>query len=178
MLFLDSDDILAPWAIENRWVEIEKKKKEYDYYFFPAAYFTKGIKMIFIIIFQIKKDDFYTISLTSSKNMLQTSQQSGKKNILKDWMFDEKLPCWQDCDLHIRALIDSQNYSKSFEIPDVWLRKTTKKNTQITNNYNNKNAKIQHITHGQRFKIYYKRNNELFLQNLTLNHGKSNRNTR
>ena len=37
LLFLDSDDILAPWAIENRWVEIEKKK-EYDY-FFPASLF-------------------------------------------------------------------------------------------------------------------------------------------
>ena len=59
-------------------------------------------------------------------------------------MFDEKLPCWQDCDFHIRALIDSQNYSKSFELPDVWLRKTTKTNSQITNNYDNENAKILH----------------------------------
>ena len=57
LLFLDSDDVLAPWAIENRWAAIEQKK-EYDYYFFPAAYFTEGNKNDFHYYFPNPEDDF------------------------------------------------------------------------------------------------------------------------
>lgn len=76
--------------------------------------------------------------------MLQTSSALWRRDYIERLLFDEKLPCWQDCDIHIRALVDSKKYFKSFEIPDVWLRKITGADTQITNNYDNQNAKVLH----------------------------------
>ena len=69
LLFLDSDDVLAPWAIENRCAAIVQKK-EYDYYFFPAVYFTQGNKNDFHYYFPNPKDDFLH-NFINLKNMFQ-----------------------------------------------------------------------------------------------------------
>ncbi len=111
IIFLDSDDLLAKNCFENR----IKKMAEY-----PKCQF-----LVFpMIIFNKEPDDCRTLGNIDTKEddlsrFLRGDVVWGISNLF--WrnksikllgVFDEQLSCWQEYDLHIRALIKGFEYEK------------------------------------------------------------------
>ena len=86
LMFLDSDDILAPWAIENR-IKTVVQNIGYDFYFFPAVYFTENNMEDFHYYFPNREDDFLN-NFLNLKNMLQTSSTLWRKEYVEKLLFD------------------------------------------------------------------------------------------
>jgi glycosyltransferase involved in cell wall biosynthesis len=123
VIFLDSDDLLAPWALETR-----------------AAYFSSNSSIDVLIsngiqFNSIKKRFLGYSTKYNSENILglflqmevvfQTTSPTWKKTFLEknNIHWDQDLPCWQDVDFAIRAFSIIPNYIWSDECPDYFLRK-------------------------------------------------------
>lgn len=132
VVFLDSDDLMAPWCLEDRVKEIESKPGD-DVYVFPTASFQlREDGVYFDLIFPEVGDDLLKNFLTL-KRLFNISSPTWNTSFLKSLMFDENLPCWQDCELHIRALIKSQKINIKHTIPDIFIRKENQNGNRISN---------------------------------------------
>ena len=124
IIFLDSDDILAPFCLEQRAKYISK---------YPFSSF-----IIFpILVFNKKLDDLNML------HNIKTEENDLDRFIKKDivWLimgpiwkrdfllkikgFDENLPSQQDYDIHVRALLESPLYVYVKTTPDTYYRQIT-----------------------------------------------------
>jgi len=122
IIFLDSDDLMAPWCIERRHDAITNSKPK-DIYLFDALEFTN------------KKTETYRLrSLQGHQNPLraflnlesvwQTSCAVWKKSALeKIGGWDNECQIWQDGEIHIRALLSGLDWIWMETLPDVFIRK-------------------------------------------------------
>lgn len=122
ILFLDSDDLLAPFCLEQR-IEIYKKNKTLDFLGFPMLLF-KNKPYDLNIYTNIETDESHLLRYLRGDNIWQTSQIIWTKSALNKLKgFDESLTIGQETDLHIRALIKKLNYNNYFEMePDCFCR--------------------------------------------------------
>lgn len=120
VVFLDADDILMPFCLENRLSEIENHNL--DFCVFTMGVFNKTIG-----------DSSYLWkpnSITPLKDFLQHKlpwsilQPIWKKDFLiKIGGFDESFKRLQDVELHTRALIvENVNYKQIINLPDCYYR--------------------------------------------------------
>jgi hypothetical protein len=123
VIFLDSDDLMEPECIENRLKAIASHP-EYDFLVFQIASFTTSAsEPEFLWNIDNQEDDLYRFIKLDA--VWQTSGAVWKKesvNLISG--FDENLQCWQDVDIHLRALVAGLSYRKFLdEKPDILYRR-------------------------------------------------------
>ena len=125
VMFLDSDDLLAPYCLEQRSYYCSKFD-ERDFWVFPMLLFKNKVN-----------DTLLYTNLPNSENDLYRFLRSDlpwsiscvlwKKTFLKILgSFDESFPNCQDHDLHLRALWQTKNYQTFPKaVPDNFYRQHT-----------------------------------------------------
>lgn len=123
VVFLDSDDLLAPHCLNQR-VEIMKSHPQLDFAVFKMQFFQNQ-----------QGDDSRVWNLENGQDVLQRFlnldpvwQTTGpiwkRLALLKMGGFDENLHCWQDIHIHLKALIEKLNYTLFYDLPiDCYYRK-------------------------------------------------------
>jgi glycosyltransferase involved in cell wall biosynthesis len=122
LIFLDSDDLLAPAALSQR-VNTINHEPIFDFWVFP------------ILMFRNHPGDASTLwNIDNGTSDLHRFlildapwQTSGpiwrKEAVLKIGGFTEGLACWQDVDFHLKALIAGLRGKKFYDLtPDVFYR--------------------------------------------------------
>lgn len=123
ILFLDSDDILVPFCLEQRIVSIGQNPG-LDFWAFPTALFTYDVsdaKFLWNI------DDPNESDLSRFLRMDALWQTSGclykKDFLIKVNGLSPSRRIWQDYELHLKALLHRPSYRKYFQLsPDVFIR--------------------------------------------------------
>ena len=123
VIFLDSDDLMAPDCIESR-LKAFRANPGCDFIVSQIATFSSSAaKPEYLWNINNDEDDIYRFIKLDS--VWQTSSVTWRKDsvtILGG--FDENLHCWQDVDIHLRALVAGFEYNKFFEAkPDILYRK-------------------------------------------------------
>lgn len=122
LLFLDSDDLLAPFCLQQR-VEAAYKAPNHDIVIFPTLLFKKQPDDI-RLLWNVNKDADDLLRMLTGDAICQTSGPLWRRNIfLEIGMWNEELMMWQDVELHIRSFMHPVSYKKRFDLkPDVYLR--------------------------------------------------------
>lgn len=121
VIFLDSDDLLAPWAMEER-LTFFKENKDCDFVLSPAMEFCRTNPKHYKYRSMIECSDPLTEFL-SFQSVWQTSCPTWKKSALetiKGW--DEKAMSWQDGEMHIRTINAGLKFKWRTNIPDTFIR--------------------------------------------------------
>lgn len=145
IIFLDSDDLLAPYCLERR-LQYIKTKPGLDFWVFP------------MLLFKEKPDDMRILhNIKTSENdldrflqrenvWLMSSPIWNKSSLKKTGGFNENYTSYQDWDLNTRALIMGLKYH-FFDnaVPDNFYRQhngTTISQKRYTHEHNSSNAKM------------------------------------
>jgi len=106
IIFLDSDDCLSKNCLRNR-LDLAFNNPDYHYYCFSTAVFNKKPYDTNLMWNYLDMPENDLIRFVKNDNPWHTSGVLWKKDTLiylDGW--DEKLSCWQDWDMHLRAVID------------------------------------------------------------------------
>lgn len=141
LIFLDSDDLIAPWSVEKRLAAVAEAEEK-SLYIFPGANLEVDTGNL-TLYYPDKGDDFLQ-NFLGFKRMFQTSSSLWHRDYIAQIKFDENLPCWQDCDVHIRGLLNTEDYKAYFTMPDFFIRKQNIKYSQVTSGYNLEFAVVLH----------------------------------
>ncbi len=119
VLFLDTDDLLEPFCLEQR-VKAMEDNPELDFSIFPS------------LMFRYKPFDlnlWWNIDKPQSELVRQFHQDAicqgtgvlwKKESFIRIGQWDEQLHLWQDIDLFLRAYIQNYQYKKFFNLlPDL-----------------------------------------------------------
>lgn len=119
LIFLDADDLLAPYCIMNRLKYIEDT--ELDFVVFPIGYFDHDVKKYTITNNLYSKNHF--LRFASGSPTWQTMQPIYRKDIVeKLGGFDARFPRYQDVEFGIRAMLISKYNIVKDANPDCFLR--------------------------------------------------------
>jgi glycosyltransferase involved in cell wall biosynthesis len=122
VLFLDTDDLLAPFCLEQR-VKAAQEMPEADFIMFPMLLF-KQQPYDLGLLWNIEngRDDIERL-LYGDPIIQGTGTLWKKEAFVNIGMWNEQLLLWQDIDLHLRSLIKGVPYFKRMELkPDIFLR--------------------------------------------------------
>lgn len=138
VIYLDSDDLLAPFCLEQR-VNLFKENQLNDFLVFKSLLFVdKPFSNGFYWNIDNEENDLARFIKLDA--LWQTSGPIYKKVfLLKMNGFNEDLVFWQDYDLHLRCLLKKGIYLKFFDLPvDVYIRDgrkdTISRSTPFTGN--------------------------------------------
>ena len=122
LIFLDSDDLLAPFCLEQR-LNVIKKNPELDFLVFPMLMFYEFPEKS-DVLWNIETNEPDLLRFLSLDSVWQTSGPIWKKSAVeKIGGFTEGLACWQDVDIHLKALIADLKYEKFYSLtPDIFYR--------------------------------------------------------
>jgi glycosyltransferase involved in cell wall biosynthesis len=127
IVFLDSDDLLAPDCLGRR-VEVMRRNLDLDFSTFRAGIFEHTVGDIRSEFdSQLTGDDLLRFLFFECPWII-TGPVWRRASLLRLGLFDESLPSWQDIDLHVRAITAGFRYLR---FPDVdhhvrWQFETTK----------------------------------------------------
>ena len=127
IVFLDSDDLLAPCCLARR-VEAMRRNLDLDFATFQAGVFEHAVGDIRREFdSQLLGDDLLRFLFFECPWII-TGPVWRKASLLRLGLFDESLPSWQDIELHVRAITAGFRYLR---FPDVdhhvrWLFESTK----------------------------------------------------
>lgn len=122
LVFLDSDDVLAEYCVEQRLKAI-KNNPQNDFIIFPMLLFKKQLNDMGILWNIDKEEDDLNRVLAGDPICQTTGPIWKKKSFLKIGKWNENLSIWQDVELHIRSFLFPVKYSKRFDLkPDVYIR--------------------------------------------------------
>lgn len=137
LIFLDTDDLLAPFCLNQR-IEAFKITPDCDFIIFPMLLFKKEIDDMKILWNVDSNEDDIKRILKGDPVCQGTGTLWKKKSFIQIGMWNEDLLLWQDIELHLRALISGLTYSKRFDlIPDTYIRVT--ENSLSRSGYNSLN---------------------------------------
>ncbi len=131
ILFLDSDDLLAPWALEER-LKFISNNTDAGLYIFEGLEFDNMHPQKNRLRTLHKMEDPLK-GFLSFESVWQTSCVVWKKKTfqsLNGW--DENAKFWQDGEIHIRFLLTGIPYVWGNDLPDVFIRRHEDTN-RITN---------------------------------------------
>lgn len=122
LLFLDTDDLLASFCLEQR-VKAMQECQTCDFVIFPMLMFNRqpdDLKLLWNI--DNGQDDIERILFGDP--VCQGTGTLWKKNSFEQvGMWSEALMLWQDIELHLRSLLAGMKYEKRLDLkPDVFLR--------------------------------------------------------
>jgi glycosyltransferase involved in cell wall biosynthesis len=123
VIFLDSDDLMLPDCIKHR-LEAVNENPDKDFLVFQIASFTSTPeKPECLWNVDNNEDDLHRFLKLDS--VWQTSSVVWRKEaVLLLGGFDVRLHCWQDVDLHVRALMAGPKYEKFLDSsPDILYRR-------------------------------------------------------
>jgi glycosyltransferase involved in cell wall biosynthesis len=131
VMFVDSDDIVAPWCLAERTVRIEASP-DVDYCVFPVMLFQKTPGDMATLWNRLEGDNDLERFLKSDPPWHTSSPLWRRAAIEQLCGFDEEIMYGDDADLHMRALFAKLCYAKAGDhLPDVFVRRAT--NDRITN---------------------------------------------
>ncbi|WP_254684782.1 glycosyltransferase family A protein [Sulfitobacter sp. JL08] len=117
VMFLDTDDIIEPFCLENR-VRVMDASPDLTFGIFPSLMFEK-IPGDLRVWWNIDKPD--TDELTRQFRQDAIAQGTGilfrRQAFIDIGMWDPELLMWQDIDLFFRAYIQGYAYGKFFDLP-------------------------------------------------------------
>ena len=164
IIFLDSDDLLKPFALKQRLATI-KQHPNLDYWIFQTVNFEGKPEN--------EKETWN--NLTEEENLTRflkldsvwhTSGPVWRAESLKNLKFDEKLTCWQDVDFHLQALLNNLKYKTFFDLPaDVLYRRHTSGSIS-QGGFNKEKRKDQFYFIKKYSKIISNKNQKKILKNL------------
>lgn len=130
LIFLDSDDVLAPFCIKRR-VDFFQQYEDCDLLAFPMAYFRvkPGDSDRLLNDLETGEDDLDRF-LARDLPWVTACSIWRKKSLLKIGGWDEDQSSSQDLELHIRALAENLSYKKPSNIYDCFYR--IEKNSSIS----------------------------------------------
>jgi glycosyltransferase involved in cell wall biosynthesis len=134
LIFLDSDDLLAPWALEER-VRFYEVNKNCDFIVSTSIEFKKHnshhnkLRSIYKCNDPIKK----FLSFQTAWSTCSTTWKKKALDLLEGW--DENAQKWQDVELHVRALNNDNKFEWVSEVPDAFMRADTNF-SRISNSFN------------------------------------------
>ena len=109
IIFLDSDDLLAPFCLERR-IEIFQKNKEKDFLVFPSLFF-KNKPYDTSLYVNINTQELPIYRFLRLDTVWLITQPMWKKDALFLINgFDERLKCWQDLDIDLKAFAKKLKY--------------------------------------------------------------------
>ncbi len=115
IIFLDSDDLLAPHCLDQR-INIMENHLELDLGVFPMQIFNQGIEDA-TKIWNIETGEDYLKRFLSLDSVWQTSGPIWRRHAFeKTEGFNEKLSCWQDIDIHLRAFLSHLNIRTFYDL--------------------------------------------------------------
>jgi glycosyltransferase involved in cell wall biosynthesis len=125
VLFLDTDDLLAPFCLAQR-VAVLDSQPDLDFAVFSMLLFSGS---------PASADRFWNID-SAEDDLLRllrldpVCQGTGtlwrRDSFIRAGMWNEKLKVWQDVELHLRAFSGAFKYEKRLDLPaDAFLRETT-----------------------------------------------------
>jgi glycosyltransferase involved in cell wall biosynthesis len=141
LIFLDSDDLLAPYCVEQR-TNLFYKNNELDFIVLPTLLFSDELNDLNIQWNIDTAEDDLVRFLGVDGIWPIVGPIYKRESILKVGGFREDLPFWQDFDLHIRCLLSGLTYRKFFDHrPDNYVRKNYKDGISRTISYT-KNKRV------------------------------------
>lgn len=122
IIFLDTDDLLAPHCLDQR-VSAFENYPTYDFLVFPIQYFEHNIGDRKDIFYRYFYKDYITSFLLKS-HWITMSPIWKKDALLRLQGFDEELACMQDSDLHLRGLLEGLKFKvfRDSSLVDGYLR--------------------------------------------------------
>lgn len=122
VMFLDTDDILAPFCVEQRLSTIAAYP-DCDFVIFPMLMFKETLDDM-NLLWNIDKDEDDLNRLLIGDPICQGTGPLWRRQSFVDiGMWREDLKLWQDVELHIRSLLKPVKYAKRLDLkPDVFLR--------------------------------------------------------
>ena len=115
IVFLDSDDLLRPLCLEQR-VQVMGRNLDIDFAIFMNAVFENNPGDLGDRVSNDQLGDDLTRFLSFECPWVITGPIWRRDALLKIGCFDESLLCWQDIDLHIRAIACGLKYLRLSEI--------------------------------------------------------------
>jgi glycosyltransferase involved in cell wall biosynthesis len=122
VIFLDSDDLLAPWCLKER-VAFMGQNPDLDFAIFPILKFKKQIGDTNELWNSTDKSDDLEGFLKLDIPWQTTSPIWRKESLLKLGKWNEDLLSWQDWEFHIRAIAEGLVYKKAMTFPDSFIRR-------------------------------------------------------
>lgn len=124
VLFLDTDDLLASFCLQQRVAAMQRDPGQ-DFIIFPMLLFKKKTDDTRRLWNTDNGADDLARILYGDPVCQGTGTIWNKKSFERVGMWDEKLMLWQDIELHIRSLLAGCRYNKRLDLPpDIFLRET------------------------------------------------------
>lgn len=120
VIFLDSDDLLAPHCLEHR-VQFMESNRDLDFAAFSVQVFHQRPGDTPWLFNRLEGDDDLDRFLRRDMPWITHSPIWRRSALVRLGGWDEGLPSWQDWELHIRALCSGLRYRKVNEI-DAYYR--------------------------------------------------------
>jgi len=122
LLFLDTDDILAPSCLEQR-VQAAMQHPDKDFLIFPMLMFRMKVDDM-NVYWNINTDEDDLERFLSGDSICQGTGTFWKReSFMKTGLWGEQLKLWQDVELHVRILLMGMTYVKCMDMhPDIYLR--------------------------------------------------------
>lgn|GEM_PF-1301282 len=129
VMFLDTDDIIEPFCLENR-VKAMEAEPDLDFAIFPGLMFADTPNDLGLWWNIDKPEDELTRQFRGDAIAQGTGVLWRKESFERIGMWDLELMLWQDIELFLRAYIQGYRYRKFFDLPpDLHNRINTKSNT-------------------------------------------------
>lgn len=124
VVFLDSDDLLAPWALQQR-VEAFRAAPDLDAVVFPMLLFNRETYDLRLLANTDTGEPALDRFLRMDHPWLITGPLWKREFLVQLGGFNPQLPSQQDYDLHVRALLHGLRYQLFSERPDSFYRQET-----------------------------------------------------
>jgi glycosyltransferase involved in cell wall biosynthesis len=123
IIFLDSDDLLKAFALEQR-LAVAKKNPEADFWVFQTVNFEGRPENEKEVWNKLTEEDNISRFLKLDSPWHTSGPLWKTETLKKQLQFDEQLNCWQDVDFHLQALLKELKYKTFFDLPpDVLYRR-------------------------------------------------------
>lgn len=121
VIFLDSDDVLAPWNLQQR-VEYMESNPDIDFAVFPILLFYKR-PCDSNVLWNVNTEKSDLLRFIGGDAPWQTSSPIWRKTaVAAVGHWDVSATSWQDWEYFIRALVKKLSYHKVSALPDVFYR--------------------------------------------------------
>ena len=116
VMFLDTDDIIEPFCLENR-VSSMDHQPELDFAIFPSLMFERKPYDLDLWWNVDKPEDELSRQFRHDAIAQGTGVMWRKQSFVRIGMWNKDLLIWQDIDVFFRAYIQGYRYAKFFDLP-------------------------------------------------------------